>query len=216
MFDELMVRCYAPATFIPVRGEGSRIWDQDGRMYIDFAAGVAVTSLGHCHPAMIRALTEQACTLWHTSNWFTNEPALRLARRLVDAHVRGTGVLLQLRRRGERSGAEARAPLRARSVRRQEDPRDLHAQQLPWPHAVHGDRRRPGEIRDGLRPEPGRVHAHPVQRRGGARARVRRRMAGRNLRGDPGTDARRRRDDRRARPSSCRRRGACARRTTRC
>jgi succinylornithine aminotransferase len=84
MFDELMVRCYAPASFIPVRGEGSRVWDQDGRMYIDFTAGVAVTSLGHCHPAMIRALTDQACTLWHVSNWFTNEPALRLARRLVD------------------------------------------------------------------------------------------------------------------------------------
>jgi len=84
MFDELMVRCYAPASFIPVRGEGSRVWDQDGRMYIDFAAGVAVTSLGHCHPAMIRALTDQACTLWHVSNWMTNEPALRLAQRLVD------------------------------------------------------------------------------------------------------------------------------------
>lgn len=84
MFDEVMVRCYAPAAFVPVRGEGSRIWDQDGRMYIDFAAGVAVTALGHCHPAMVRALTEQASTLWHVSNWFTNEPALRLARRLVD------------------------------------------------------------------------------------------------------------------------------------
>ncbi|HTQ01976.1 MAG TPA: acetylornithine/succinyldiaminopimelate transaminase [Casimicrobiaceae bacterium] len=83
-FDEIMVRCYAPASFIPVRGEGSRVWDQAGRMYIDFAAGVAVTSLGHCHPALIRALTDQACTLWHVSNWFTNEPALRLARRLVD------------------------------------------------------------------------------------------------------------------------------------
>ena len=84
MFDELMVRCYAPASFIPVRGEGSRVWDQHGRMYIDFAAGVAVTSLGHCHPALIRALTDQACAIWHVSNWFTNEPALRLARRLVD------------------------------------------------------------------------------------------------------------------------------------
>src|SRR6266550_3013891 len=83
-FDQVMVPCFAPAPFIPVRGEGSRIWDQTGRMYIDFAAGVAVTSLGHCHPALIRALTEQACTLWHVSNWFTNEPALRLARRLVD------------------------------------------------------------------------------------------------------------------------------------
>jgi acetylornithine/N-succinyldiaminopimelate aminotransferase len=83
-FDEVMVRCYAPAPFVPVRGEGSRVWDQDGRMYIDFAAGVAVTSLGHCHPALIRALTDQATTIWHVSNWFTNEPALRLARRLVD------------------------------------------------------------------------------------------------------------------------------------
>jgi succinylornithine transaminase family protein len=84
MFDEVMVPCYAPAPFIPVRGEGSRVWDQDGRMYIDFSSGVAVTALGHCHPAMIRALTDQAHTLWHVSNWFTNEPALRLAKRLID------------------------------------------------------------------------------------------------------------------------------------
>lgn len=84
MFDDLMVQCYAPAAFVPVRGEGSRVWDQDGRMYIDFASGVAVTALGHCHPAMVRALTEQASTLWHLSNWMTNEPALRLAKRLVD------------------------------------------------------------------------------------------------------------------------------------
>ena len=47
-FDEVMVPCYAPAQFIPVRGEGSRVWDQQGKMYIDFAAGVAVTALGHC------------------------------------------------------------------------------------------------------------------------------------------------------------------------
>jgi acetylornithine/N-succinyldiaminopimelate aminotransferase len=85
-FDEVMVPCYAPAPFLPVRGEGSRVWDQAGRMYIDFAAGVAVTALGHCHPAIVKALTEQATKLWHVSNWFTNEPALRLAQRLV-AHT---------------------------------------------------------------------------------------------------------------------------------
>jgi acetylornithine/N-succinyldiaminopimelate aminotransferase len=85
LYDALMVPCFAPAPFIPVRGEGSRVWDQNGRMYIDFASGVAVTSLGHCHPAMIRALDEQAHKLWHLSNYFTNEPALRLAKRLVDA-----------------------------------------------------------------------------------------------------------------------------------
>src|SRR5271167_1416636 len=85
LFEQLMVPCYAPAEFIPVRGEGSRVWDQQGRMYIDFASGVAVTALGHCHPAMVRALTEQARTIWHVSNWMTNEPALRFAKKLVDA-----------------------------------------------------------------------------------------------------------------------------------
>ncbi len=85
LFDQLMVPCFAPAPFVPVRGEGSRVWDQTGRMYIDFAAGVAVTALGHCHPAMVKAIETQARTLWHVSNWFTNEPALRLAKRLIDA-----------------------------------------------------------------------------------------------------------------------------------
>ncbi len=85
MFDQWMVPCYAPAPFVPVRGEGSRVWDQAGRMYIDFASGVAVTALGHCHPALVAALTEQAGKLWHVSNWVTNEPALRLAKRLIDA-----------------------------------------------------------------------------------------------------------------------------------
>ena len=85
MFDQLMVPCYAPAAFVPVRGEGSRVWDQSGKMYIDFAAGVAVTALGHCHPAMVKAVTDQAKTLWHVSNWMTNEPALRLAKKLIDA-----------------------------------------------------------------------------------------------------------------------------------
>src|SRR5690242_1986386 len=85
MFDQWMVPCYAPAEFIPVRGLGSRVWDQQGKMYIDFAAGVAVTSLGHCHPAIVKALADQAHTLWHVSNWMTNEPALRLAKKLIDA-----------------------------------------------------------------------------------------------------------------------------------
>ncbi|MCK6435676.1 acetylornithine transaminase [Rivihabitans pingtungensis] len=84
-FDQYMVPNYAPAQWLPVRGQGSRLWDQHGRDYLDLAAGIAVTSLGHCHPAMVNALTEQAQQLWHVSNTLTNEPALRLARKLVDA-----------------------------------------------------------------------------------------------------------------------------------
>ncbi|MDR0251013.1 MAG: aminotransferase class III-fold pyridoxal phosphate-dependent enzyme, partial [Burkholderiales bacterium] len=84
LFDDIMVPCSSPAPFIPVRGSGARVWDQEDRMYIDFAAGVAVSALGHCHPAMTAALEAQSRKLWHTSPWMTNEPALRLARRLVE------------------------------------------------------------------------------------------------------------------------------------
>lgn len=84
-FDRLMVPNYAPVDMIPVRGEGSRVWDQQGREYIDLAGGIAVNALGHAHPGMIEALTEQAGKLWHVSNILTNEPALRLAAKLVQA-----------------------------------------------------------------------------------------------------------------------------------
>ncbi|EPY4594366.1 aspartate aminotransferase family protein [Klebsiella variicola] len=84
-FDEVILPIYAPAEFIPVKGKGSRVWDQQGKEYVDFAGGIAVTALGHCHPALVAALHEQGETLWHTSNVFTNEPALRLGRKLVEA-----------------------------------------------------------------------------------------------------------------------------------
>ncbi|QSX36632.1 aspartate aminotransferase family protein [Shewanella sedimentimangrovi] len=84
-FDEVMVPNYAPAAVIPVRGEGSRVWDQQGNEYIDFAGGIAVNCLGHCHPALVEALKTQGEKLWHLSNVMTNEPALELATRLVNA-----------------------------------------------------------------------------------------------------------------------------------
>lgn len=80
-----MVPNYAPSEVIPVRGEGSRLWDQSGKDYIDFAGGVAVTCLGHAHPRMLEVLQDQASRLWHVSNWMTNEPALRLADKLCQA-----------------------------------------------------------------------------------------------------------------------------------
>lgn len=84
-FNDVMVPNYNPAKMIPVKGEGSRVWDQDGTEYVDFAGGIAVNCLGHCHPAMVKALTEQGNKLWHLSNVFTNEPAIRLAKKLTDA-----------------------------------------------------------------------------------------------------------------------------------
>ncbi|GHD79475.1 aspartate aminotransferase family protein [Vogesella fluminis] len=83
-FDQVMVPNYAPAGFIPVRAAGSRVWDQQDREFIDFAGGIAVNSLGHCHPELVAALTEQANKVWHLSNVFTNEPALELATLLTE------------------------------------------------------------------------------------------------------------------------------------
>lgn len=85
LFDKVMLPIYAPAQFIPVKGAGSKVWDQDGNEFIDFAGGIAVTALGHCHPALVAALQKQSQQLWHVSNVFTNEPALRLASKLIEA-----------------------------------------------------------------------------------------------------------------------------------
>ena len=84
LFDDVMVPNYSPSAVIPVRGVGSRVWDQTDREFIDLAGGIAVTCLGHCHPALVSALKEQGDKIWHLSNVMTNEPALRLAKKMVD------------------------------------------------------------------------------------------------------------------------------------
>ncbi|MEE9256491.1 MAG: aspartate aminotransferase family protein [bacterium] len=67
-----------------VRGEGCRVWDADGKEYLDFVAGLAVCSLGHCHPAVVSAIQEQAARLMHVSNLYHIEPQIRLAERLAE------------------------------------------------------------------------------------------------------------------------------------
>ncbi|CAG9408361.1 Acetylornithine/succinyldiaminopimelate aminotransferase [Providencia alcalifaciens] len=84
-FDQVMLPIFSPAEFIPVKGEGSRVWDQQGKEYIDFAGGIAVLALGHCHPSLVAAVRDQSEKLWHVSNVFTNEQALKLAQKLTKA-----------------------------------------------------------------------------------------------------------------------------------
>jgi acetylornithine/N-succinyldiaminopimelate aminotransferase len=72
----------APVTL--VRGKGARVWDDQGREYLDFYSGWATTSLGHCHPVLVKALEKQAKTLIHVSNQFFTVPQLELAQLLVD------------------------------------------------------------------------------------------------------------------------------------
>lgn len=93
-FDQVMLPIFSPAEFIPVKGEGSRVWDQQGKEYIDFAGGIAVLALGHCHPSLVSAVREQSEKLWHVSNIFTNEQALKLAQKLTSATFADRAFLL--------------------------------------------------------------------------------------------------------------------------
>ncbi len=80
----------ARRSLVLLRGEGCRVWDEDGKGYLDLGGGIAVNCLGHAHPDVVRALSEQAGKLIHTSNLYYNEPGSKLARRLVE-YMGGTG-----------------------------------------------------------------------------------------------------------------------------
>jgi len=78
-----MMATYATPTLALVKGRGADLWDADGTQYLDLVAGVAVNALGHAHPAIIEAVTNQLSTLGHTSNLYATEPAIALAERLL-------------------------------------------------------------------------------------------------------------------------------------
>ena len=81
-FNDYMMPVYNPAHFIPVKAKGSIVWDSKNKKYIDFASGIAVTSLGHCYPPLVKVLNDQSKKIWHLSNAMTNAPALNLAKSL--------------------------------------------------------------------------------------------------------------------------------------
>jgi acetylornithine/N-succinyldiaminopimelate aminotransferase len=84
LFADFVVPCYGRYDVVLTRGEGVRVWDEAGNSYLDFGAGIAVSTLGHAHPGMVQALSRQASSLIHTSNLYYTEPQGRLAKRLVE------------------------------------------------------------------------------------------------------------------------------------
>src|ERR671910_3807927 len=80
--DKYVARTYARTPIALVRGKGTKVWDADGKEYLDFLAGIAVNSLGHCHPAIVRAIRQQAGKLLHVSNLYHIPPQSELAREL--------------------------------------------------------------------------------------------------------------------------------------
>ena len=82
-FATAMMRTVPAPLAVLARGPGARVWDVDGREYLDFLAGIAVNSLGHAHPVFVDAVSSQAATLAHVSNYFASQPELELAERLL-------------------------------------------------------------------------------------------------------------------------------------
>jgi acetylornithine/N-succinyldiaminopimelate aminotransferase len=97
---EAVMATYARNPVEFVRGEGTRLWDDEGNEYLDFLTGISVAQLGHCHPRVVEAVREQAGRLMHVGNLFYTEPAMSLAKRLADLSLGGRVFLCN-------SGAEA-------------------------------------------------------------------------------------------------------------
>ena len=189
--DELYARHVIPSygrfPLTLARGAGTRVWDEDGRAYLDFTSGIAVNSLGHAHPAMQKALAAQSATLIHTSNLYLTRPQAELAARL-DGLVGTHGKIFF-----SNSGAGANEGLyKCPQTRRAEwTPRNHHARRLvPRTHPRGHRRHRAGQ---------GQTRLRAARCRLPQRARHPRKRAGRRQRPH-------RRDPRRAHPGRGRRR----------
>ena len=97
---DALMNTYARNPVEFVRGEGTRLWDDEGNEYLDFLTGISVAQLGHCHPRVVEAVREQAGRLMHVGNLFYTEPGMRLAKRLAELSLGGKVFLCN-------SGAEA-------------------------------------------------------------------------------------------------------------
>lgn len=101
LYDRFVIPTYGRFDLQLARGRGCEVWDEAGKRYLDFGAGIAVTSVGHCHPRVIKAMQEQIATIVHTSNLYFTRPQGELAARLVRL-IGGTGKVFFCN-----SGAEA-------------------------------------------------------------------------------------------------------------
>ena len=82
-YEGAVMNTFGSPQTILVRGEGSHVWDADGKKYLDLLGGIAVNALGHAHPAIVAAVTGQLTTLGHISNFFASEPQIGLAEKLL-------------------------------------------------------------------------------------------------------------------------------------
>ncbi|HEX4471287.1 MAG TPA: acetylornithine transaminase [Nocardioides sp.] len=90
-YTSSLMNTFGPPQLVLTRGKGARVWDDEGREYVDLLGGIAVNALGHAHPAVVEAVTSQLSTLGHVSNFFATEPQITLAERLLELFAPGRG-----------------------------------------------------------------------------------------------------------------------------
>lgn len=157
-FAGAMMRTLATPKLMLARGEGCRVWDEEGNEYLDFLAGIAVNSLGHAHPALVSAVSYQVATLAHVSNYFSTAPQLELAERLCAITGAGAGGRVLF----GNSGAEANEAA-FKLARLNRGPQGRRTRVLALNNAFHG--RTMGSLaltgkppmRDAFEPLPGGV-----------------------------------------------------------
>ena len=179
------MRTYKRGAVDFVRGEGGYLYDADGKEYLDFLAGISVCSLGHCHPAVVAAVTEQAERLMHVSNLFYTEPMTRLAQRLSESSLGGRVFFCNSGTEANESGDQGRPQARPRARDRGAGDRQLR-RRVPRAHlrGALGDAEA-GPQR-GARPLPAGLRLRPRQRRRGAARGGRAEHRGGADRADPG------------------------------
>ena len=162
------------APIVLVRGDGVRVWDSDGREYLDFGAGIAVTSLGHCHPRVTGAIQEAAATLLHVSNLYHTAPQIHLAKLLFEhsfadrvffcnSGAEANEAAIKLARKYAQASGSPPTAYEFIATRN-----SFHGRTF-----AHGDGDRPGEVPARLRAAGARLQARALQRpaRDGARDR---------------------------------------------
>ena len=205
-----MMANYGTPQIALARGEGRAVWDVEGREYLDLVAGIAVSSLGHAHPAVVEAVTRQASTLAHTSNLYLHEPEIALAERLLELlGVDGEGLLLSGRRQANEAALKIARRIgtaaRSRADARRESSRSTAPSTAARSARCPSPARRPSASRSS--PCPVRFGSSPTATSTRSR-RPSDRHRGRVPRADPGR-GRRRACPRRA--TSRRSRGICDR-----
>lgn len=128
MHNQYVMPTYTPELAL-VRGEGVRVWDAEGRKYLDFLAGIAVTVAGHCHPRLVEAIRQQAGRLMHVSNLYYNEVQPQLAQALSERSLDGKCFFCN-------SGAEANEAL-IKLARRWGNPQGKH-EVITFRNSFHG------------------------------------------------------------------------------